>query len=258
MMLQSAVLGVGGYLVIHQQATAGIIIAGSILSARALAPVDLAIANWKGFVAARQSWHRLTRLLAALPAQMAPMSLQAPRHSIAVEGVAVAAARRAAGRRAGRRLQARGRQGLGIIGPSGSGKSSLARMLVGVWHAGARQGAARRRRARPVVLGSARRAYRLSAAGRRADGRHGGAEHRPFRARARLRRGHRRRQGRRRARHDRQPARGLRDARSASRAPRCPPARPSASRSRARSTAIPSWWCSTSPIPTSIPRATRR
>ena len=63
MTLQSAVLAVGAYLVIHQEATAGIIIAGSILSARALAPVDLAIAHWKGFVAARQSWHRLNRLL---------------------------------------------------------------------------------------------------------------------------------------------------------------------------------------------------
>ena len=69
MMLQSAVLGVGAYLVIHQEATAGIIIAGSILSARALAPVDLAIAHWKGFVAARQSWHRLNRLFETIPAQ---------------------------------------------------------------------------------------------------------------------------------------------------------------------------------------------
>ncbi|MDE2468694.1 MAG: type I secretion system permease/ATPase, partial [Bradyrhizobium sp.] len=67
MMLQSAVLAVGAYLVIHQEATAGIIIAGSILSARALAPVDLAIAHWKSFVAARQSWHRLNRLLESLP-----------------------------------------------------------------------------------------------------------------------------------------------------------------------------------------------
>src|SRR6195256_4661481 len=63
MMLQSSVLAVGAYLVIHQEATGGIIIAGSILSARALAPVDLAIAHWKGFVAARQSWQRLSRLL---------------------------------------------------------------------------------------------------------------------------------------------------------------------------------------------------
>ena len=67
MILQSGVLAVGAWLVINQQATAGIIIAGSILSARALAPVDLAIANWKSFAAARQSWKRLTRLLAYFP-----------------------------------------------------------------------------------------------------------------------------------------------------------------------------------------------
>ena len=67
MMLQSAVLGVGAYLVVIGEATAGIIIAGSILASRALAPVDLAIANWKGFVAARQSWRRLEALLRLIP-----------------------------------------------------------------------------------------------------------------------------------------------------------------------------------------------
>ena len=74
MMLQSAVLAVGAYLVIHQEATAGIIIAGSILSARALAPVDLAIAHWKSFVAARQSWHRLNKLLEQMPVRPAPIT----------------------------------------------------------------------------------------------------------------------------------------------------------------------------------------
>src|ERR1700726_4126490 len=78
MTLQSAVLGVGAYLVIHQEATAGIIIAGSILSARALAPVDLAIAHWKGFVAARQSWHRRNKLLETLPARPVQTLLQNP------------------------------------------------------------------------------------------------------------------------------------------------------------------------------------
>ena len=133
MMLQSVVLGVGGYLVIHQQATAGIIIAGSILSARALAPVDLAIAHWKGFVVARQSWQRLTRLLAALPAQGARMSLLAPSRSVAVESTSVAppGGQRIVVRDVGFMLEAG--QGLGIIGVSGSGKSSLARALVGVW-----------------------------------------------------------------------------------------------------------------------------
>ena len=61
------VLAVGAYLVINQESTAGIIIAGSILTARALAPVELAIANWKGFAGARQSAHRLDQLLKLLP-----------------------------------------------------------------------------------------------------------------------------------------------------------------------------------------------
>src|SRR5471030_2801749 len=91
MMLQSAVLGVGAYLIINQMATAGIIIAGSILAARALAPVDLAIANWKGFVAARQGWARLTQILKLMPEQSAPMSLQAPVKNVKVENGAVTA-----------------------------------------------------------------------------------------------------------------------------------------------------------------------
>src|SRR6201991_3104936 len=89
MMLQSAVLAVGAYLVIHQQATAGIIIAGSILSAPALAPVDLAIAHWKGFVAARQSWHRLNRLLEHMPARAATTLLQSPSKRLSVEAVSI-------------------------------------------------------------------------------------------------------------------------------------------------------------------------
>ena len=91
MMLQSAVLGVGAYLVIHQEATAGIIIAGSILTARALAPVDLAIAHWKSFVAARQSWQRLNRLFEQMPERPAPTLLQNPSSRLSVEGVAVVA-----------------------------------------------------------------------------------------------------------------------------------------------------------------------
>src|SRR5439155_17304574 len=79
MVLQSAVLGLGAYLAMQQQATSGIIIASSILVARALAPVELTIANWKGFVSARQSWRRLTELLTLLPAREEPMALAAPR-----------------------------------------------------------------------------------------------------------------------------------------------------------------------------------
>lgn len=133
MLLQSAVLAVGAWLVINQQASAGIIIASSILSARALAPVDLAIANWKGFVAARQSWKRLNNLLEAMPAQQQPMALPAPSHRLIVEGVAATApgTNKVLVQEVAFKLEAG--QGLGIIGPSGSGKSSLARVLVGVW-----------------------------------------------------------------------------------------------------------------------------
>jgi PrtD family type I secretion system ABC transporter len=133
MLMQSAVLAVGAYLVIRNQATAGIIIAGSILAARALAPVEVVIAQWRLFVGARQSWHRLNNLLARMPEERDVMALPRPAASLAVETVSVAppglnqlVARDVAfGLKAG--------QGLGIIGPSASGKSSLARALVGVW-----------------------------------------------------------------------------------------------------------------------------
>jgi ATP-binding cassette subfamily C protein len=133
MTLQSAVLGVGAYLVIYQQATAGIIIAGSILSARALAPVDLAIAHWRSFVAARQSWHRLNRLLEQLPARTEQTLLQEPSSRLSVEAVSIVPPgdQKLIVQDVTFVLEA-GR-GLGIIGPSGSGKSSLVRALVGVW-----------------------------------------------------------------------------------------------------------------------------
>ena len=133
LMLQSVVLAVGAYLVIHQEATAGIIIAGSILSARALAPVDLTIAHWKGFVAARQSWRRLNALLSVMPVRTAPMALQPPVHRLTVESVSASppGIQKIVVQDIGFKLEAG--QGLGIIGPSGSGKSSLARLLVGVW-----------------------------------------------------------------------------------------------------------------------------
>jgi PrtD family type I secretion system ABC transporter len=133
MMLQSAVLAVGAYLVIHQEATAGIIIAGSILSARALAPVDLAIAHWKAFVAARQSWERLTRLLEQMPVRPIPTLLQNPMSRLSVEGVAIAPPGDQKVIVQDVTFALTAGNGLGIIGPSGSGKSSLVRALVGVW-----------------------------------------------------------------------------------------------------------------------------
>jgi ATP-binding cassette subfamily C protein len=133
MLLQSAILAVGAYLVINQQSTAGIIIAGSIVGARALAPVDLAIAHWRSFVAARQSWQRLSKLLTLLPPQEAPMPLKPPTRELIVQNAAVGppGEQKIVCQEVNFKIEAG--KGLGIIGPTASGKSSLARMLVGVW-----------------------------------------------------------------------------------------------------------------------------
>ncbi|GJE53692.1 Type I secretion system ATP-binding protein PrsD [Methylobacterium thuringiense] len=133
MALQSGVLALGAWLVINNQASAGIIIASSILVSRALAPAELAIANWKGFVGARQSWRRLSDLFAKFPQAGHSLVLPAPTRSLSIEGISVAppGTSRFVVQDATFALQAG--QGLGIIGPSASGKSSLVRALVGVW-----------------------------------------------------------------------------------------------------------------------------
>ena len=133
MALQSGVLALGAWLVIQQQATSGVIIAASILTARALAPAELAIANWKGFVHARQSWRRLNDLLSRLPEPQPQVELPAPHKFFDVQGVWVAppGTQRFVVQDAGFALKAG--QGLGVIGPSGSGKTSLVRLLTGVW-----------------------------------------------------------------------------------------------------------------------------
>ena len=131
--LQSGVLGLGAYLVLQQQATAGIIIASSIIVARALAPVELAVANWRGFVAARQSWRRLSDLLTGTDPGVRPMALPPPKSNLVVENVigSPPGIQRFVVQDVSFTLKAG--QGLGVIGPSASGKSSLARLIVGVW-----------------------------------------------------------------------------------------------------------------------------
>ncbi|MCJ2012624.1 type I secretion system permease/ATPase [Methylobacterium sp. J-076] len=131
--LQSGVLALGAWLVIHNEATGGIIIASSILVSRALAPAELAIAHWKSFAAARQSWRRLSDLFARLPEAPRPHALPAPTRQLTVEALAVSppGPRRIVVQDATFALSAG--QGLGVIGPSASGKSSLARALVGIW-----------------------------------------------------------------------------------------------------------------------------
>ena len=131
--LQSAVLGLGAYLVLKQELSGGSMIGASIIMSRALAPVELAIANWKSFVAARQSAARLNEMLVHFDEGKEPMSLAPPVHQLSVEGVYVAppGSREPTVSNAAFKLSAG--QGLGIVGPSAAGKSTLARGIVGVW-----------------------------------------------------------------------------------------------------------------------------
>lgn len=133
MILQSAVLTVGACLVIYHEATAGIIIASSILTSRALAPIEMAIANWRGFVAARESARRLQTLLVLFPVAEARLKLPVPTDTLSVERLSVMAPGCDRPLAADISFSLKTGQGLGIIGPSGSGKSSLIRSLVGVW-----------------------------------------------------------------------------------------------------------------------------
>ena len=133
LLLQSAILGLGAYLVIRQQLTPGAMIAASIMMARALAPIETAIANWRGFIAARDSIRRLSEVLARVGTVPERIELPAPRHSLQAEGVTVVTpeAQRVIVANVQFRLVAG--EVLGIIGPSGTGKTSLVRVLVGVW-----------------------------------------------------------------------------------------------------------------------------
>ena len=132
-LLQSLVLAVGAYLVVDGAATAGIMIASSILTSRALAPVELAVGQWKSLIAARQSWARLKLLLATLPAEAERIALPPPVAGLAVEDVSIQPPGTAKVVAAGIRFSLEAGNALGIIGPSAGGKSSLARVLAGVW-----------------------------------------------------------------------------------------------------------------------------
>jgi len=133
MILQSAILGLGAYLTIRSELSAGGIIAASVIAARALAPVDSVIGNWKGIVAAREAYKRLKETVIALGELDPPMPLPPPRATLHVEKITVAAPD------SGRILltdvdfQLQAGDGLGIIGPSGGGKTTLVRALIGIW-----------------------------------------------------------------------------------------------------------------------------
>ena len=133
MMLQSAALGLGAYLVIGHELMPGAMIASSIMMARALAPIETAIANWRGFVGARDSIVRLRRMLTQLGTEPVRTALPRPSRSLVAENVTVVAADGRSAIVGNISFELTAGEVMGVIGPSGSGKTSLARALVGVW-----------------------------------------------------------------------------------------------------------------------------
>ena len=132
--LQSSILGIGAALVIAEQASAGIMIASSIMMGRALAPIEIVLGTWKQLVSARQSIERLSCTLREnAPPPVPAIALPRPAKSLSVQNVSVSppGSNRLAVRNASFELEAG--MGLALLGASGSGKSSLARTLVGIW-----------------------------------------------------------------------------------------------------------------------------
>ncbi len=133
--LQSAILGVGAFFAIRQEVTPGVIIAASIITSRAIAPVELAVSHWASFIGARQSLKRLRKTADAVPITPPTTTLPLPSQRLEVKKLYVAAPGSADTIVSNASFGLRSGDGLGIVGPSGSGKSSLARALVGAWPA---------------------------------------------------------------------------------------------------------------------------
>jgi len=133
MMFQSLILGLGAYLAIQQEITPGMVIAGSILMGRALAPLDLMIGSWKGFAGARSAYGRLQELFRSYYSESRSMPLPEPEGSVSVEALVVVPPGAQAPALRGVGFGLNKGDMLAIVGPSAAGKSSLARAMLGVW-----------------------------------------------------------------------------------------------------------------------------
>lgn len=135
MAMQSLVLGYGALLTIDGKMTAGMMIAASILTGRALAPMELLIGNWKQLITGRAAYQRLTELLTAFPPRRTGMKLPAPRGDLTFEGVMATAPGSRVAILSGVSFAIGAGEMVAVIGPSASGKSTLSRLIVGVWPA---------------------------------------------------------------------------------------------------------------------------
>lgn len=132
-MVQSLILGLGAYLAINHEINPALVIAGSVLLGRALAPIDLMIGSWKGFISARGQYDRLTEILSRLQAEPVRMPLPAPEGNVTVENLIVGAPGSRTAIIRGISFAVQAGTVVGVIGPSASGKSTLARALLGIW-----------------------------------------------------------------------------------------------------------------------------
>jgi ATP-binding cassette subfamily C protein EexD len=133
MISQSILLGMGAYLALNGEISPGLMIAGSLLLGRALAPIDLIVGNWKGFVEVKSQYNRIRDTLAAFPAENDRMELPAPNGSLSVEQIILIPPGAQVASLKGVSFQLDAGDALGIIGPSAAGKTSLARAILGVW-----------------------------------------------------------------------------------------------------------------------------
>lgn len=133
--LQILMLATGGWLALQQEITPGMMIAGSIIMGRAVAPVEQAIGQWRGFLSARSAFTRLEDLTRAYPQAEKPMQLPRPDGNVDVESVTAMPPTLKAPVLRGLSFSISAGETIAVIGPSASGKSTLARLLVGVWPA---------------------------------------------------------------------------------------------------------------------------
>ncbi|KIC24771.1 MULTISPECIES: type I secretion system permease/ATPase [unclassified Leisingera] len=131
--LQSAMLGLGAYLVLQNEVTPGAMIAGSILMGRALAPIELGLGQWALVQRAMKGWHNLAELLDKVPEEETRTALPKPKALLEVQGLAVVPPGSNTPLLRNVNFRVQPGQAIGVIGPSGSGKSTLARALTGVW-----------------------------------------------------------------------------------------------------------------------------
>ena len=133
MVMQSLLLGLGALLALRQEISPGMMIAGSLLLGRALAPIDMLVGTWKGFTLARGQYDRLGQLLNQIPKDADTMSLPAPTGKLSAENVMVVPPGSKNIVVRGVNMELNAGEALGIVGPSASGKSCLARALLGIW-----------------------------------------------------------------------------------------------------------------------------